>query len=57
MKRAKRVIKAVSLSTGVETTFKIVFQSEVGAKNSVWLNRSTGSVVYMDSIRRRYMFV
>jgi len=41
----------------VETTFKIVFQSEVGIKNSVWLNRSTGSVVYMDSIRRRYMFV
>ena len=48
------MIYATSKISGNTVGFRMKFASIRGAKFDVFVNTSTGAVVYRDSIRRRY---
>jgi hypothetical protein len=52
--RTKSVTKLFSKDTGKTHIFEMMNASEVNPKMDVFMNRTTGRVVYRDSIRRRF---
>ena len=52
--RANSVTKLISKDTGATHSSKLLFTSQVAPKMDVFMNRTTGRVVYRDSIRRRF---
>ena len=43
-----------SKATASQSTFRLIFRSEVNSKRDVFVNQDTGSVVFRDSIRRKF---